>query len=284
MKKIICSLLIICLFLLAGCTEEKDPLLYEAILDNDTEYINEYFTKNHDKINSSMPTSSSSESTTSYPLLYACKNNASFEVIKLLVDDFGANVNILNQEEEFYHTPLCALHQTTRNDFDEVTKYLLDKGADIDVLNNDIKRVTYQEDINGLEIVCYEDGAVQTYKYHFSYEVLTFIFENDIMKDEVKFTSICLDKIAMEFIELDKKYQDAEYDELMEYLNFVKKYQEVLKLFIYQEINEEYFTTQETKTYIKLLKELLETLKDYPNLEDVLDNDLDQNLEDEVFK
>lgn len=283
MKKIICSLFIICLFLFAGCTEEKEPMLYEAILDNDTEYINEYFTKNPDKINSLIPTSSSGESTTSYPLLYACKNNASFEVIKLLVDDFDANVNVYESTEEFYHTPLCALHQTTRSDLDEVTKYLLDKGADIEILNNNIKTVKYQEDINGLEIVCYEDGTVQTYKYHFSYEVLIYIFDKDIMEDEVKFTSICLDKIAMEFIEFDKKYQDAEYEELMEYVNFVKKYQEVLNLFINSQTNDEYFTTQETKTYIKLLKEILEILKDYPDLEDVLDNDLDQNLEDEVL-
>lgn len=232
MKKIILILItIFCILTLIGCKEKNE--IEKAIENNDIEYIQKYFNSNPDKINELMDNNV-------YPLHYACMKSANLDLIKLLIELYNADINLIMDN----NTPLtiaCSLNNK------QVIQYLLTNKADNKYLET-LSSGKYIEEIDGLEI--YTNNNL---KYILSYETLNYIFYNETSINKEMLAVRILDFISIEV----KDYMETNPlpEEIIEYS---KKYFNVVLLVATCELDEQYAQEADTKLLIELLKILEE--------------------------
>ena len=176
-----------------------------------------------------------------YPLLYAVETSSNIELIKLLVEK-NADINILNNDN-------TSLSLSCANNLDEITKYLLTKKADT-LYINDMINGEYNETINGINI--YSNEGI---KYIFNYQILNFIFYNETSINTSKLAVRILDFISIEINQYINENPNLSPEDL---LSYSKKYSDVMFLTLTCQLDKQY--AQEADT--KLLIEILELLKE----------------------
>lgn len=254
MKKIkflfVLLLMITTCFTLTSC--KYDRYIDDAIINDDFDYVKEYFTKYPKSIDEPMSSVFLSEFGYAYetPLIYGCLNFASIDMVKLLVEEFNADVNICL---EGGWTPLLCACLTSN---DEIQKYLLDKGADLEVIEK-FNEITYEKEYQ--VIVIYSTLLDCKRAYRFNIDVLKYILDNDILINESRFASIAFEEIMKDAIEeLDPENSPVDLDKLENHLP-------VLKILIECDINPEYFMDEEFKNEYESALEIVELLKQLEN-------------------
>lgn len=255
MKKIL-----VCLFIsmiaisLASC--EKEYTIYDAILNEDIEYIENY---DGGKFNLY-------DEEKGYPLSFACINGASSEIIHKLIDG-GSNTALYDHVNKC--TPLSALYKVNHSEKEVLSKLLFDYGADQEGTVSDFELVVFNKDINGLNIECFKkiinpiEMAIPLH-LNLSYEVLEYILTNDLLTDEVRFSSVALDMILTDIYEKDANSEGIT-DELMNYMN---ERIDIIKLLLESEIDYKYINNKDAEVFIKTIR-MLES-SDF-DIEDILE-------------
>lgn len=129
MFSVVAILLVMCL--LSSCNFKERQTLSLDISNGNVEEVRKYFTENPESINkriSILPIESEFMISTTYPLHYACYFN-DIDMIKMLVEEFGANVNLI--DESYDVTPIFNCFVFSRISSVEVSEYLISKGADV---------------------------------------------------------------------------------------------------------------------------------------------------------
>lgn len=267
------KLLICCLFiilLLSGC-DITNTNNYDKILENDTTYIENYYTNHPELINK--------RTKQGYVLNYACVKGVSLEKIEKLVD-LGANPNIYDYQNEC--TPLTGLYKTKRDDIDAVAIFLLSRGADLNELSI-INSATYDQNTKILTVdVCAIDEKPR-FVYHLSENVVGYIIDNNLLEDKTRFVTIAFEGI---YLSLYEEHQNnmAEIMGNMElldsYVDIISKLtsidvyvseleeREQLELFysifsiLLSNIDEEYLTSEIVIDEIRVLKSILKIIEE----------------------
>lgn len=181
-----------------------------------------------------------------YPLLYAVETSSNIELIKLLVEK-NADINILNNDN-------TSLSLSCANNLDEITKYLLTKKADT-LYINDMINGEYNETINGINI--YSNKGI---KYIFNYQILNFIFYNETSINTSKLAVRILDFIS---IEINQYINENPNHSIEDLISYSKKYSDVMLLTLTCQLDKQYAQEADTKVLIEtleLLKENNETI------------------------
>ena len=181
-----------------------------------------------------------------YPLLYAVETSSNIELIKLLVEK-NADINILNNDN-------TSLSLSCANHLDEITKYLLTKKADT-LYINDMINGEYNETINGINI--YSNEGI---KYIFNYQILNFIFYNETSINTSKLAVRILDFIS---IEINQYINENPNHSIEDLISYSKKYSDVMFLTLTCHLDKQYAQEADTKVLIEtleLLKENNETI------------------------
>ena len=148
---------------------------------------------------------------------------------------------------------LLTVYQERKN---EIQKYLLDKGADLEVIEK-FNEITYEKEYQ--VIVVYSTLLDCKRAYRFNIDVLKYILDNDILINESRFASIAFEEIMKDAIEeLDPENSPVDLDKLENHLP-------VLKILIECDINPEYFMDEEFKNEYESALEIVELLKQLEN-------------------
>ena len=217
-KLLICFLFII--LLLSGC-DITNTNNYDKILENDTTYIENYYTSHPELINK--------RTRQGYVLNYACVNGMSLEKIEKLVD-LGANLNIYDYQNEC--TPLTGLYKTKRDDIDEVAIFLLSRGADLNELSI-INSASYDQNTKILTVdVCAIDEEPR-FVYHLSENVVGYIIDNNLLEDKTRFVTIAFEGIYLSLYE----EQQNNMLKIMENMELLDSYVDIISKLIPIDIN-----------------------------------------------
>lgn len=242
MKKIlVCLFLSMIVISLASC--EKEYTIYDAILNEDIEYIENY---DDAKFNFY-------DEEKGYPLSFACINSASYETIYKLIDD-GSNTALYDPANKC--TPLSALYKVDHPEKEIISKLLFDYCADQAKTVSNFESVEFNKEINGLNIYCDKTiinpiESVNPLYLNLSYEVLEHILLNDLLIDETRFSSVALDVILTDLIlkySNPNELNDESMDVIMEYFD-------VIKLLLGSEICYDYVTNDDAKVFIEVVRE-----------------------------
>jgi hypothetical protein len=254
MKKVL-LLIIFGLFItmIGSCT--YDNYIDDAIINDDFEYVREYFTKYPNRINEPMATDFLSEFGYSnvQPLIHASANFASVEMFDVLIDEFNADINILLDNRLTPLNSACIIGNSTAQ------KYLLSRGADTGLLNN-VKEISYNYEYEKIILdVLLPNGETKDFFYQFNLEVLKFILDNDILQNELQFVSIAFESLMTEAMkDLDVENYPIELEKF-------DKYKPFALLLIEYDINPDYFLDEDFKKDYEVAIEVIELLKGLAN-------------------
>ena len=244
-KLFLVLIIFVCLMLTSSCS--YDDMIDDAIRNNDCEYVSNYFTKHPDRINKPLATRKSSKYSTNYPIVEAVISGSSLDMVKLLIDDFGAKV-----DESYENYTLLML--ACKYESDDVIMYLLDKGADLNLFSF-VSDASFNNEENEVYFIV---SNFATNDYTFSLDVLKHLLENDLLdKEESRFATTLLEPVLIDYMnELDTTSVPEEM------IKIAEKYIPILKIVIeYSTINSDYFTDENVKTEWIMIEELLKNFK-----------------------
>lgn len=247
LKKIFSILLIFLIVIItSSCT--YDEHIDDAIRNNDYEYVKEYFTKYPKRINMPLATKESDKCSTNYPLVEAILHGSSLEMVKLLIEELGASIDVCKEEKT-----LLMLSCIENND--DIIIYLLERDADIELLNT-VSDASYDNNLKNVYFIVVAPDLVD---YTFSLDVLEYLLVNDILKsEESRFATTLLEPILKDCMSEvnnatspDQKLKVAE-----EYLDILKT------IYLNATINVDFFTDQKVKEDWEVAMEIFEILKE----------------------